>query len=96
MVNPAETNGLAVLVADLYERLTAGEKRIAALEGQRAPYKERAQVTAYSGGTQCTVTYPSGVTRALPFYTTYTPTVGDQVVVENSPAWSGVTSKVSA
>ena len=79
----------------LLDRVAAVEARCKRLEETPRVTVERAQVTI-TGGAMCTVTYATGTTRTVPFSSTYTPVFGDQVWVINSPAWSGVVSKVSA
>ena len=96
MGNPAELSGLSSLVRTVMDTVRDLVSRVGRLERERAVYFERAQVTAYTGGsTQCTVTYPSGAPRTLPYLSPYVPVVNDQVLVVNSPAWSGVVGKVS-
>jgi hypothetical protein len=82
-------------LADIAAQLADLQAQINTMNGTRGVTVERAQVTA-TGGSQCTVTYPGGQTRVLPYATSYTPTVGDQVKITNSPAWSGIDCKVSA
>lgn len=56
---------------------------------------ERAKVTAVSAP-QATIEYtPGGTTRKVP-YLGSAPSVNDQVLIINSPVWSGVLGKVSA
>ena len=86
----------AYQVALLWEQIRALSEAVRVLQDAlNNETHERAQVTAYSGGTQCTVTYPSGAPRTLAYLSPYVPVVNDQVLIVNSPSWSGVVGKVS-
>ena len=94
---------------NILDRVAALESRAASAEGERRVTAELARVTAYAGGVTCTVTYPNypagetpssgtltGTTRILGFQLGYTPAVGHNVLVVNSPQWSGVACAISA
>lgn len=82
-------------VSLLLDRIAAIEERCRRLEEAGRTYAERARVSTPGGGSMCVVTYPSGATRTLPRLASYTPVLDDQVLILNSPAWSGVVGKVS-
>lgn len=92
MSNPA---GRDYQVSQLLARLADLEERCARMERATGVYAERARISGV-GGAMVVVTYPTGTTRTLPRSSTYSPVVNDQVLVLNSPAWSGVVCKVSA
>lgn len=87
----------AFLVRELYQRITDLERQVAVMAGTRGVYVERARVVSFAGGTQCNIDYtPGGPQRVVTFLSSYTPVALDQVLVINSPVWSGVLGKVSA
>lgn len=93
MLNPVDP---LYAIKEIYERLSNLEglaQRIATgLMGVRLA---RGAVTA-TGGTQCTVLLSDGLTSVTKGYlTSYTPTVGHQVLLVFSPIWSGVLGQVS-
>ena len=92
MSSPAESGyQLTVLLA----RIADLETRCARIESAPRVTLERARVTA-AGGAMVAVVYVTGTTRTVPYLAGYAPAVNDQVLVVNSPAWSGVLGKVSA
>lgn len=92
MARPTDPGYEFRVLAERVARLEAAQRDAAV---RRGVYVERAEVTAV-GGSMCDVVYPSGVSRSVPYVTSYAPTVGDQVLVQNSPEWSGVVGAVSA
>lgn len=79
----------------MYAHLAALEDRCARLERSAGVYVERVRINSV-GGTMVVVAYPNGGLRAMPYISTYSPVVNDQVLALNSPQWSGVIGKVSA
>lgn len=80
--NPAEQG---YQLGSLFDEIAELTERVAKLERAPATYAEEATVSAYAGGTQCTVTYDSGVTRLLIFASDYAPVVGHRVTILNHP-----------
>lgn len=91
MIGPSDPRYEA---ARIFERFAEIEARCKRLEQAPRVSVERAQVTTL-GGAMVTVTYPTGTVRSVP-YLGASPAVNDQVLILNSPAWSGVVGKVSA
>jgi hypothetical protein len=84
--HPAEPGALGFVLRDLNAQLKRVTARVSQLEAAALVTVDRANVTAYTGGsTQCTVTYPDASTDVLGFVTTYTPVVGHDVLVVSSP-----------
>lgn len=106
MTNPADGAALQ-LFRGLSERIASLENQAA--QYRQGVSFELARVIVYSAGTTCKVQYPNypagempwsgtltGPTRILPFHYGTSPIVGSNVLILNSPAWSGVIMPISA